>query len=964
MDDRALLGLGLTADNQAQQRAAQYFEELKESSNGWQMCMNALVTNSYAGNDHVRFFCFQVIEHYLKTRYVGASVTEQLQVRSYLMSWIRDLINGVVEEKSFILNKAAQAFMLVCLCDYPRRWPSLFNELTEALSLGTAVVDVYLRILLAVDSEVVDRDIAHMPSDVQRNTLIKDSIRHNSILSLVNSWYHILVNYESSKPALVCMCLEVIGAYVSWIDIDLIANDRFVSILLQFMSRPLLRESTCDCIYEIISKGMDPVAKTKLIESFTSVLSSAGLLNVKQQEEDGDYLAKLAKLVNGMGLQLILSWQKLIKCQDTKNAELTLDSLESKMSFILTFLSNDDDDVSGTIAPFTHDYVTLLKQLLPLNDKQKTFVQEILYIIIKKMKYDSSYSVELEGEDEAMFQEYRKELRVIFNNLGALNNELILSTVHELVMQTLPRWQVTEYQDVEVAITLLYQLGEALPASNSQHFSGDPMKVTALHDMMKLLLTSRVSCYHHPIVVLQFFETVVRYEKFFTLQPQYIPDVLTAFMDERGLWNTSLHVRSRSSYLFSRFVKGISKSQLQPYLEDMMERLRGLLVVNSPFNGVKQHLSPEDQQFLYETASILIVHSNFPPQKKREMMHKLLAPIVTKFNELLHLLLNENDNSRQIAYAVCLTEAMGFASRTSKGFSNQQTVRQNDCIEVYTDTLKVFLSALGVPVQRQILHQGVRQFLHRMVVCLEADILPFIPIAMDNLLKYADLKQMYDFIPFINQVVQKFKADIVPFLQEVFMPIVSTIFQALTTSVDERDQVTQGDRRLLQRGYFTFISTVVTNNVAQVLSNQSPQSLHQVLMTIIYGAVDIPDPMSQKICFQILKKLIEIWGDKNGLNGFEDFMYKNIIPACFIAPMKSTFDLSDAQTVLVLNESAACLKAAHEKRGDEFIQFLQNNYLQTLNISHPISQELCQALQSNNKTFQTYYKAFFIQARS
>lgn len=36
-----------------------------------------------------------------------------------------------------------------------------------------------------------------------------------------------------------------------------------------------------------------------------------------------------------------------------------------------------------------------------------------------------------------------------------------------------------------------------------------------------------------------------------------------------------------------------------------------------------------------------------------------------------------------------------------------------------------------------------------------------------------------------------------------------------------------------------------------------------------------------------------------GLNGFEDFMYKSIVPACFMAPMKSTFDLADAQTVLV-----------------------------------------------------------------
>ena len=69
----------------------------------------------------------------------------------------------------------------------------------------------------------------------------------------------------------------------------------------------------------------------------------------------------------------------------------------------------------------------------------------------------------------------------------------------------------------------------------------------------------------------------------------------------------------------------------------------------------------------------------------------------------------------------------------------------------------MFLHALSVPVQRSTLHQGVRQFLHRMVVCLDVDILPFIPVAMQSLLEHADVREQYDFIPFVNQVVQKFK---------------------------------------------------------------------------------------------------------------------------------------------------------------------------------------------------------------
>ena len=79
------------------------------------------------------------------------------------------------------------------------------------------------------------------------------------------------------------------------------------------------------------------------------------------------------------------------------------------------------------------------------------------------------------------------------------------------------------------------------------------------------------------------------------------------------------------------------------------------------------------------------------------------------------------------------------------------------CVDVFTHTLGVFVSALGTPVHRPLIHAGVRQFLHRMVVCMGAEVLPFIPAAMEHLLKTADARELHDFIPLINQVVCKFK---------------------------------------------------------------------------------------------------------------------------------------------------------------------------------------------------------------
>jgi exportin-T len=71
---------------------------------------------------------------------------------------------------------------------------------------------------------------------------------------------------------------------------------------------------------------------------------------------------------------------------------------------------------------------------------------------------------------------------------------------------------------------------------------------------------------------------------------------------------------------------------------------------------------------------------------------------------------------------------------------------------------------------------------------------------------------------------------------------------------------------------------------------------------------------AQKACFSILKKLVDLWAGLEGPEGFVEFMYEFIVPACFLAPSKPTFDLADAQTLLVLNETAACLKVVLDKR--------------------------------------------------
>ncbi|WAR26687.1 XPOT-like protein [Mya arenaria] len=741
MDEQALRGLASMASSQEQSRALEYFEHLKSSENGWKLCAQALTTSQGYWDDYVKFFCLQVIEAYLKDRYRKCSNGDCELVRSLVASLLE--IQGTKPDKNFVKNKVSQIVSLVFVADYPHRWASFFTDLLGTLVLGPAATDMFLRVLLQIDSEVVDRDIVHTQEETERNTAIKDAMREQAVQQLTDAWYQILV----------------VGKYISWIDIGLIANEQFVPVIIRFLSNALLRESACDCISEIVSKGMEPRAKTKLVESFTHVLEESGHFNLPQ-DVDVDFLAKMSRMINCMGVQLISCWQKMCKV-DAEMAAVSLQAAENKVPLLLRFLGDEDDDVSAAVATFTTDYISLLKQLQTLSQKQKDNV---------------------EGEEEAMFQEYRKQLKTIFTNLASLDIGMVEGSVQRLVGDTLTNWKARPLADIEVAIHLLYIMGEALP-----------------------LVSSGVSCHGHMMVMVHFFETVVRYEKFFQCEPQHIPHVLGAFLDERGFHH------------------------LQGYIEEILGQFGDLLTVNSPENGCQHLLSSDDQLFVYETAGSLIVSSNFPPQRKGELMRQVVGPIAAKFSTLM--------------------EGMGA---------------------------------------------------------------------------------------------------IAPFLQEVFMPVVRTIFAVLCQPADERDQVASMERLLLQRGYYQFLATIVTNDVLDVLKHQDASNLEHVLMTIVRGATDMPDPSSQKTCFNILKRLVEAWGGEEGLPGFVDFVYKNIVPACFLAPLKPDFDMRDGQSAL----------------GGEFVEYLRGEYLATLNLSLDLRQQFCDALSLDNKQFKSYFKTFMMKAKS
>lgn len=303
--------------NSEHQKLIQEFERVKESENGWKECAQLIVSEQQI-NDQTRFFCMQIIENYLKTRYKSsASQSDQMLLRQFMSSWLQLQINRKANEKNFLTKKVAQLFALVSLIDFPSRWPSFFTDLVETFRWSAGNADFYLKVLTSIESEIVDRDVPRTNEEQLAITFYKDAIRERCVAELVESWFALLKENTVKSPEITCQTLDVIGAYISWIDINLIVNSRFVEFFVYGLGLVELRETTCKCLEQVIDKRMEIRAKLKLVDYLWKDVLQASAVSLEQQinlsndEQDNcDYLLKFGKLLNTIGENLFDGWQK------------------------------------------------------------------------------------------------------------------------------------------------------------------------------------------------------------------------------------------------------------------------------------------------------------------------------------------------------------------------------------------------------------------------------------------------------------------------------------------------------------------------------------------------------------------------------------------------------------------------------------------------------------------------------
>lgn len=290
-------------------------------------------------------------------------------------------------------------------------WPSFFDELISLVETSLAsssssgnntlsgkpltMVDMFVRISESIDAEIVCLLISRSATELNRNSAIKDTMRRGDVGKLVNMWMRILFAYYQPHPDIANSILNIIGLFVSWIDIKLVVNDQFMPSLFQFMTMETLQISATKCLSEIISKGMSPTDKLGLVQflNIPNLLSSLKLDSL-------DFIEHIAKLVNTAGLELYQVWNDLgssssASSSSSSSASTMFSVTPSSSSSAYTSTNNNTNSNETTKQAALDVFLDLFTYVLKLLENENNEVSELVFgfvdaytKVLKKLKKD------------------------------------------------------------------------------------------------------------------------------------------------------------------------------------------------------------------------------------------------------------------------------------------------------------------------------------------------------------------------------------------------------------------------------------------------------------------------------------------------------------------------------------------------------------------------------------------------
>ncbi|XP_041002287.1 exportin-T-like [Juglans microcarpa x Juglans regia] len=958
-------------DDALKKKAKDYCDDIKEKPSICSICIKKLCFSSLL---EVQFWCLQTLQDVIRIRYASVSLDEKFFIRKSVFSIacsepVDDKnVARLLESPAYIKNKFAQVLVTLIYFEYPLIWPSVFFDFLSHLSKGAVVIDMFSRILNALDDELISLDYTRSSEEMVAAGRIKDAMRQQCVPQIVRVWYDIVSLYRNSDQELCTSVLESMRRYISWIDIGLIVNDAFIPLLFDLiLVSEHLRGAAAACLLAVVSKRMEPQSKLSLLQS----LQISRVFGLIADDGDSDFISSIAGLLSGYAAEVLECFKRL---NSEEEKSISMELLNEVLPSVFYVMQNCEVDAPFSIVQFLSAYVGTMKSLSPLSEKQLHNVGRILEVIHTHIRYDPTYRNNLDvldkigKEEEDRMAEFRKDILVLLRSMSRVAPDVTQIFIRNSIVSAVASPPDRNVEEVEAALYLFYALGESISDESIRTGSG------LLSELVPTIISTRFPCHSNRLVALVYLEAITRYMKFVQENAKYIPIVLAAYLDERGIHHPNIDVSLRASYLFMKVVK-LLKMKLVPFIETILQSLQDTVArFTSMDYASKDLLGSEDGSHIFEAIGLLIGMEDVPLEKQSDYLSTLLTPLCQQVDELLKnaKLLSPDEAPEKIAIIQQIIMAI---NSLSKGFSERLVTASRPAIGLmFKQTLDILLQVLVVFPKIEPLRNKVMSFIHRMVETLGASVFPYLPKALEQLLAETEPKEMVSFLLLLNQLICKFNTLFHDILEEVFPAIAGMIFNVVPRDAFPSGPGTNTEeiRELqeLQRTLYTFLHVIATHNLSSIfLSPKSRGYLDSIMQLLLYTSCKHWDILVRKACVQIFITLINDWctrpyGEEK-VPGFQKFMIEVFATnCCLYSLLDKSFEFRDANTLVLFGEIVLAQKVMYEKFGDEFLIHFVSKGFPAARCPQDLAAQYCQKLQGSDiKALKSFYQSLIENLR-
>ncbi|KAG7675140.1 hypothetical protein Ndes2526B_g07998 [Nannochloris sp. 'desiccata'] len=890
------------------------------SPDAWQLCVSRLETSGYA---EVKFWCLQTLHALARSLgYSSLDPSARAQIKRSLIVLGTQPSSGL---PAFLRNKIAQTIVAIAAQEYPNEWPGFFQDVLGTLSSGPDAVDLFCRILVSVDEDIISLDVPRSAGEAKQSMHFKDSMRERALGDISTAWAQLISAYKDSSPDLAAAVLDAAQRYVHWIDISLVANETFVPLLFSVLNSAAEapRAAAAGVLTEIIEKRMESLPKLNLIQSLGVVPVCAQWANgLPGAEEEPELAANYAKLLAALATEVLEAWKKVensvlsmaavgLDVGEEAGAEASAacgaaaQLLDALFPAVLTALRMANDEIATAVVPFVISYISRVRMLqkrangvvppqvigqlpaiLEATAACARFSDDSMVYAIAPASPGEKVAAE---EEETAISDRRQELFVLFKNTSKLAPEEAYSIVGRRLEAALPRaYSETTWQDAEIAISLLFHLGEVATEDALRLGTGQLAALAAG------VIQAEVPASQHRLVALALLETCVRYAKVIAQQAGTLMEpAVGLFLGPRGLGHPSAAVPPRAAFLFCRLVKYL-RQQLQPVAGSLLATLSPHLaaIAASPMTSLTESTgkaagassilgalgtgisAADDRLYAFEAAGWLIGVEALPEKQQLDWLLQVLQPLVSQIEA-------NTVADPPLGAVQLLQQAFDALTRASKGFALRLCTSRPEVGALLAKPVNPALRAL----QRFPAHKPLRSkfmaYIHRLVECLGPAMVPHLSGVLWTLHQAGgDAADACDPLNLLSQVVTKHKTQELTTLVATSLPeSVAKVHLLLGQDWDWSGVAAQPamssspatarlsgpavagstedlrERGELQRAYYSFLANLIAADMSRVLLAAPGETLSHALHDLMQGAATHVDATVRKLCISALGKI-------------------------------------------------------------------------------------------------------------